>query len=165
MVRGADVVGFLHADHGRSSRRVDEFDRDLLLVFADGLGQINERMVLTERLRTQRDHVREIMASAVQTMNDLCDAGIDLGRYPEADAPSARGSVSLPPNAVPAVNGVTAREAEVLELIVAGATNSAIAKALVITEDTVKSHVKHILRKLGAANRSQAIAIALAMDG
>jgi len=46
-----------------------------------------------------------------------------------------------------------AREGEVLELIAAGATNSAIAERLVIAEHTVKSHVKHILRKLGAANR------------
>ena len=48
----------------------------------------------------------------------------------------------------------TEREREVLELMVAGATNSTIAERLVITEGTVKSHVKHILRKLGAVNRS-----------
>lgn len=100
MLRGADVVGFLHADHHPSSRRVDEFDRNLLLAFAYGLGQISERTALAERLRTQRDHVREIMTSAVQTINDLCDAGIDLGRYAEAGALSAPGGLSPPATVV-----------------------------------------------------------------
>ena len=56
---------------------------------------------------------------------------------------------------------LTEREAEVFELMVTGATNQAIADRLVITEGTVKSHVKHILRKYGAVNRAQAIAWAL----
>ena len=52
---------------------------------------------------------------------------------------------------------LTAREREVIELVSAGATNQEIANALVISESTVKSHVKHILRKLGAANRAEAV--------
>jgi DNA-binding NarL/FixJ family response regulator len=39
-----------------------------------------------------------------------------------------------------------------------GATNVRIAEQLVISEGTVKSHVKHILRKLRAANRAEAVA-------
>ena len=38
-----------------------------------------------------------------------------------------------------------------------GETNARIANRLVVTEDTVKTHVKHILRKLGVQNRSQAV--------
>jgi LuxR family transcriptional regulator, regulator of acetate metabolism len=38
-----------------------------------------------------------------------------------------------------------------------GATNADIANELVISEGTVKSHVKHILRKMRAANRAQAV--------
>ena len=56
---------------------------------------------------------------------------------------------------------LTEREAEVFELMVTGASNQDIADRLVITEGTVKSHVKHILRKYGAVNRAQAIAWAL----
>jgi DNA-binding NarL/FixJ family response regulator len=57
--------------------------------------------------------------------------------------------------------GLTQREAEVLAHLVDGLDNRAIAQTLYISEDTVKSHVKSILRKLGAKDRGQAISIAL----
>jgi DNA-binding NarL/FixJ family response regulator len=56
---------------------------------------------------------------------------------------------------------LTRREAEVLALMSTGAGNGEISRRLVITEATVKSHVKHLLRKLGAANRAQAVSIYL----
>jgi DNA-binding NarL/FixJ family response regulator len=52
---------------------------------------------------------------------------------------------------------LTRRELEVIELMARGASNGDIAERLVISEGTVKSHVKHILRKLHAANRAQAV--------
>ena len=56
------------------------------------------------------------------------------------------------------VNGVlTRRELEILAAMASGSTNGQIAKALVISESTVKSHVKSILRKLSASNRAQAV--------
>ena len=56
------------------------------------------------------------------------------------------------------VEPLTARELEVLQLLAAGAPNRAIAEELVVTLDTVKKHITHILDKLGAANRMQAVA-------
>jgi LuxR family transcriptional regulator, maltose regulon positive regulatory protein len=53
---------------------------------------------------------------------------------------------------------MTARELQVLELLAAGEPNQMIAERLVITLDTVKRHVSHVLDKLGAANRTQAVA-------
>jgi LuxR family maltose regulon positive regulatory protein len=50
------------------------------------------------------------------------------------------------------------RELEVLRLIACGATNQEIAAQLVITVGTVKSHINHILRKLDAHNRTEAVA-------
>jgi LuxR family maltose regulon positive regulatory protein len=50
------------------------------------------------------------------------------------------------------------RELEVLRLVVEGATNQAIADRLVITVGTAKSHLNHILRKLNAGNRTEAVA-------
>lgn len=49
--------------------------------------------------------------------------------------------------------GLTAREGDVLGLVVQGRTNPEIARALCITEHTVKGHVARILRKLGVGNR------------
>ncbi|HEY1517807.1 MAG TPA: LuxR C-terminal-related transcriptional regulator, partial [Solirubrobacteraceae bacterium] len=54
-------------------------------------------------------------------------------------------------------------EREVLELITSGATNVRIAEQLVISEGTVKSHVKHILRKLRVGNRAEAVSRYLQM--
>jgi LuxR family transcriptional regulator, regulator of acetate metabolism len=42
-------------------------------------------------------------------------------------------------------------------MLAEGETNARIATRLVVTEDTVKTHVKHILRKLAVHNRSQAV--------
>jgi DNA-binding CsgD family transcriptional regulator len=51
---------------------------------------------------------------------------------------------------------LSGRELEVLGLIAKGATNAQVAASLVVSEDTVKSHVKHILQKLGVRNRTEA---------
>ncbi len=53
---------------------------------------------------------------------------------------------------------LTARQLEILRLIAQGLTNAAIAERLVVTEGTVKWHVKQILAKTGAANRAEAVA-------
>ena len=53
------------------------------------------------------------------------------------------------------------REIEVLQHIAGGNRNRDIADRLFITEETVKVHVKHIMDKLGAADRTQAVAIAV----
>ncbi len=56
---------------------------------------------------------------------------------------------------------LTERELEVLELIVAGCSNAAIAEKLYITVGTVKTHVRNILNKLCADDRTQAAVLAL----
>jgi LuxR family maltose regulon positive regulatory protein len=58
---------------------------------------------------------------------------------------------------------LSARELEVLGLLAAGKSNQQIADELVVVLDTVKKHVGHILGKLGAANRTQAVARARAL--
>jgi DNA-binding NarL/FixJ family response regulator len=54
---------------------------------------------------------------------------------------------------------LTPREIEVLNQIAGGNRNRDIAEKLFITEETVKVHVKHIMEKLGASDRTQAVAI------
>ena len=62
------------------------------------------------------------------------------------------------------VEPLTSRELEVLGLLAAGRSNQAIAGQLVVTLDTVKKHVSHVLDKLGAANRTEAVARARELD-
>lgn len=57
--------------------------------------------------------------------------------------------------------GLTQRESEVLSLLVAGLTNKAIAGKLVLSEDTVKTHLRGLYRKLDVADRAGAIRVAL----
>jgi DNA-binding NarL/FixJ family response regulator len=56
---------------------------------------------------------------------------------------------------------LTAREVEVLRKVAGGNRNRDIAELLFISEETVKVHIKHIMDKLGAQDRTQAIAIAV----
>ncbi len=58
------------------------------------------------------------------------------------------------------VENLSQRELEVLNLMAQGSTNQAIADHLVISVGTVKSHINHILGKLGAHNRTEAVSLA-----
>ncbi len=80
-----------------------------------------------------------------------------------AFAPALPGAVAAPApaladTAAAAAAGLTAREAEVLELIAAGDSNKLIARALDISPHTVKRHVANVLEKLGLQSRGQAAA-------
>ncbi len=56
---------------------------------------------------------------------------------------------------------LTEREGEILELLVRGFSNSAIAKTLFVSDETVKMYLKHIYRKINAKNRTEAAVIAI----
>lgn len=60
------------------------------------------------------------------------------------------------------MTALTARESEVLALVAEGRSNREIAKKLVLTEATVKSHMGHVFTKLDVTSRTQAVAEAKA---
>ena len=86
--------------------------------------------------------------------SELSDGAIDLAV--ERDAPAADEPVRAQGGDAALRDLLTRRELDVLEHMVRGETNADIARALVVSEGTVKFHVKNILRKLHAANRAEA---------
>jgi DNA-binding CsgD family transcriptional regulator len=147
------ALGLIHADCALSEEPVTEFDRDTLWAFAEGFGYAVERSVLAGRLRAQSERVVALVRSAEASVGDLSTAEIQLGA--DARRQPARGARPTHDDCFDAE--LTRREREVLGMLAEGETNARIAQRLVVSQDTVKTHVKHILRKLGVHNRSQAV--------
>jgi LuxR family maltose regulon positive regulatory protein len=103
---------------------------------------------LLGRLNTARD---DTVARAVPAgyLARLLRA-FDRTRLAPPAGPAAAAAPGLP-------EPLTARELDVLRLLAAGRSNQRIAHELVVTLDTVKKHVSHVLGKLGAENRTEAV--------
>ncbi|MFV9427079.1 LuxR C-terminal-related transcriptional regulator [Rhodococcus aetherivorans] len=152
------VAGFLHADCYFQRRNMEQFDLEMLSMFTEGFGYALQRASLLDRMAKLKSAVNSLANGISSVVEE--SSGFELGssgfyrERPEitsgriGDFPVGQAEGELPP---------TRREQEVLRLMAAGETNAGIASQLFISEGTVKSHVKQILRKLGAANRAQAV--------
>lgn len=151
---GSQVLGFVHADTPIEGREVDDFDRTLISTFAECVGYAVERFHYQERLRTIRDQVDAATGRAPDLLDELIASN-------EEPPPAPMGTVQHRPQAPHRRGGgvdlLTRREIEVLSHMADGRSNAQIAGDLFISEATVKAHVKHILRKLGASNRAEAV--------
>jgi DNA-binding CsgD family transcriptional regulator len=156
IVIGDRVAGFLHADAFASGRELTVADRAGIQIFAAIFGLVYERAAMGQRLRDQRQSVAAAIAAGSQS-----EIGPDVARLVRTQMRSAghadhdrRGNSPSPPVHDGAL---TSREWEILRLLASGATNGQIASTLVVSDNTVKSHIKRILRKLPAANRAEAV--------
>jgi DNA-binding CsgD family transcriptional regulator/GAF domain-containing protein len=162
LMSGNRVIGILHGDRYLQGRDTDDADRVTLMSFAQGLQLALSRAAVVEQLQNLGNTLR----GAAAGLDTALDAFAALPSDPThqdlvyGESPTLR----LPPRqfasntAAQDVRSVlTDREFEVLELVALGRTNAAIASQLVISEGTVKQHVKHILRKLRVGNRAEAV--------
>jgi len=108
-------------------------------------GHLSKRMDPTALCRALR-LIRLGQAVYPPGLARLPDPGTDRGETATPDAPAGE---------------LSSREIQILGCLLAGLSNKAIARRLAITESTVKMHFKNVLRKIQAANRTQAAVWAL----
>jgi len=150
------AIGMLHADRPAPDGIVTMDHLVELEAFAECLAVAFESAVLEEKAAQQRvavgnlcAHVDDLLRrSARSALWSL--SGATLGQRHESYA-HHRGDQPVP--------SLTAREREIMSYVATGATNSQIARCLVISEGTVKSHLKHIARKLNTSSRAAAVAV------
>lgn len=127
-------------------------------MFAEGFASVLQRASLLDRLRSLTaavDSLAHGISSLVEppSVPELGTSGFGKERSEGVSGGAVR-DVREPAEREPLL---TRRELDVLKLMAQGETNAGVAGRLFISEGTVKSHVKHILRKLGAANRAEAV--------
>jgi DNA-binding CsgD family transcriptional regulator len=157
LVGSGGFYGLVHADHGRGGGEVTLNDRDALWVLADGFTRRYERTLLTERIRSQHALLRRALETTERNADRLAATPVGLD-----DVLSVRAIPAPIETALPTI--LSPRERDVAALVARGATNAQIARELFIVEGTVKTHVKNVMRKLGATTRAEAIAKILADD-
>jgi DNA-binding CsgD family transcriptional regulator len=146
------VVALLHVSRGGEG--VSVRDIDVLDTFASAYSLLHERMLNTERVQQQRTSIARAAARLTEQADRIAAAAISLDvEYDDRVEPP-----TIAPDSALAAT-LSDRERQVFERLVVGASNVEIADELVITVETVKTHVKRILRKIGAINRSEAIAL------
>jgi DNA-binding NarL/FixJ family response regulator len=110
----------------------------------------------TEELEEARGQILDLYRELARRNQELHDL---LGRLLQtpSEAPR-RAALAVQEGAVAAaaIERLTPREQEVLTYVAQGQTNADIARALVVSSGTVKTHVEHIIAKLGVADRTQA---------
>lgn len=124
---------------------------------AGAVGYLTKDVTSEALLAAVRDVAagRTVLDSAVQqrlvelVVTDPAAAGPGAGTGISADAPAAPSAEA---------EGLTPREADVVRLIAQGLNNRQVAKAMFVSEATVKSHLNHILAKLAMQDRAALIA-------
>jgi DNA-binding CsgD family transcriptional regulator len=169
VIVGRAVLGFVHADSSASGRAMDESDRDLLAMLGECVGLAFERAIYHERLQAIKATAMQYSSSVIDTVDEMVEDNVDpqpprTGPCTEIDGRDGLLTFASRPPRAACLDQLTVREREVLECMAEGDTNARIARRLFVAEATVKAHVKHILRKLGAANRAAAVSRYLRRD-
>lgn len=150
------VIGFLHADYHFSGRPPDERGLEILAAYSEGAAYVLDLVRTRRQLNEYGQRLEEAAGQLKAFSAEMAVGGVALpGSQLWSTLPEVRGRQ---PQSDAAMRALSPRELEVLECLATGATNRKIAASLVLSEETVKTHVKHILRKLSVSGRSQAVA-------
>lgn len=152
-----------HCDGVEATRRLHELDAAIkvlmLTTYAD------DRSVLDALRAGARGYLTKDVGAAEihQALQRVTSgqAAIDPAVQQHLVDAIATGSAAPAPSPAPRLpDGLTAREAQVLALIARGLSNGEIARELVVSETTVKSHINHLFAKTGVRDRAQAVSYA-----
>lgn len=153
VVVGSTVTQLLHASR-EGEVGVDATDVAVVDSLAWAYSASRQRLAHLHRIRHQDAAITWAAMRLAESSKHIVGAPIRL----DTDAGTGAAPRRIPSESRLAMT-LSRREGEVFELVLAGASNAQIAEQLVITVATVKTHVRHILRKCGAINRSEAIAL------
>jgi len=153
LLAGGRVVGLVHADCYYRRREPDELAGRLLGVLAEVLAQALLRAAATEQLAALGSELTRLSGSLPRGDPN---APPDVSLRAPAHVPGGQDQPTRCPSTASRYR-LTRRQVEVLELVAEGHTNAVIGRKLFITQDTVKSHVKLLLRKFNAGNRAELV--------
>jgi DNA-binding NarL/FixJ family response regulator len=131
----------------------------VLTTFADDRSVLDALRAGARGYLTKDAGAEEIKRAIEQVLDDQAAIDPAVQRH-LVDAIAAGSSARPRPQAERLPDGLTPREAEVLALIAEGLSNAEIAGRLVVSEATVKSHINHLLTKIQARDRAQAVSYA-----
>ena len=149
------AIGMLHADRPKPDGVVTMAHLDQLEAFAECLAVAFECAVLEEKAAQQRVEVDKLCAN----VDELLRRSARTSLWSLPDATPGKRHDAYHRRDQPAVPSLTCREREIMSYVATGATNGQIARCLVISEGTVKSHLKHIAKKLNTSSRAAAVAV------
>jgi len=156
IIIGGRATGFMHADRVGQRRTVSNDDMEWIAEFTTELASLFDRAVAAEQLLTQRIDLLEAMASTHAALAAFERSVLGFGEGVGIGSTEGASAQGRPAPARDAL--LTPREREVLECVAHGATNAVVARQLMLSENTVKTHLRAILRKLHVTTRGAAVA-------
>lgn len=150
------VIGFFHADRIGQSGNVTRSDRDSIALFAAEFAVLFEHAVLTERVQQRRSRWTAGLLAIIEGLDSPTGTLPFSTSLDDVDNVMAQSRKDAEPGKQSRT--LTERERQVMRLVASGATNQDIAGELVLSLDTVKTHIKNIMRKLHATSRAGAAA-------
>jgi DNA-binding CsgD family transcriptional regulator len=145
---GGAVVGLVHVATSREAQPA------IVEAFADALSSMFALLDVRDRVHTQGRVLGGLVADVEELRQDDAVELVPARRPTSGGAPMV--SANAPGGTMRAL--LTDRQGEVLDLMLAGQSNAEIAERLVLAVSTVKSHVRAVLRAVGAINRADAVA-------